>query len=202
VVITTRDVRAREGGQEATLDVEMKGRKGSTSASCTVDGVQTTAGGLEGTVLAASGLDVEVLEAQGVAMPPLSTLTAGGRWKNLLSVRMRPPETMKLPGGLRPIISTVFEKEATVEGEEEVQVAAGKFRALRVNNRTTARSASAAPGQGRAIDSVLWLAPGVGVVKVMTGESVDLELVQVERPRATAAKAAPASAAKRKVRAP
>ena len=200
VVITTRGVTASAGGQEATLDVEVKGRKGSTAATCSADGVQTTAGGLEGTVLAASGLEVEVLETRGVVRPPLSALGTGGSWKNLLSVRMRPPEGMKLPGGLRPVISTVFEKEATVAGEEDVQVAAGTFRALRVNNRTTARSASAPAGGGRAVDSVLYFAPGVGLLKVVTGDSVDLELVRVERPGRPVA--TPARAEGRKVRAP
>jgi hypothetical protein len=186
VRVTTRDVRPSEAGQEAMLDVELKGRKGSTAATCSAQGVQTAAGGLEGTLLAASGMDVEVLQAEGVAVPPPAEMLAGGSWKNSLAVRMRPPENMKLPGGMRPVITTAFEKESTVEGEEEVQVAAGTFRALRVRNRTTARGASASADSGRTIDSVLWFAPGVGLVKVQTGDSVDLELVQVKRPGAVA----------------
>jgi hypothetical protein len=31
---------------------------------------------------------------------------------------------------------------------------------------------------------LIWFAPGVGIIKVSTGESTDLELLKVERPAA------------------
>jgi hypothetical protein len=85
-----------------------------------------------------------------------------------------------------------------VEGEEEVTVAAGTFKALKVRNRTTARASNRAGADpGRSIESTLWFAPGVGLVKIQTGTSVDLELVGVERP-AAAAEAAPVGKKTRK----
>ena len=99
---------------------------------------------------------------------------------------------------MRPVISTTFDKEATVVGEEEVTVAGGTFKALKVKNLTTARSSNRASADpGRSIESFLWFAPGVGLVKIQTGDSVDLELVRVERP-AVAAKAQPGGKKARK----
>jgi hypothetical protein len=91
------------------------------------------------------------------------------------------------------IIATTFDKEATVVGEEEVTVSAGTFKALKVKNITTAR-ASRPGAKGRTVDSFIWFAPGVGIVKVATGDSTDLELLKVERP--APAKKAPAGAKK------
>ena len=201
--ISTRDIRptADGAGLTGTVDVQIKNRQGSTEATCGADGVKTGLGGLEGTLLSASGLDVEVVAADGVAVPPPSRMVKGGSWKNSLSIKMRPPEKAKL-GGLRPVISTTFDKESTVVGEEEVTVAAGTFKALKVSNRTTARSSNRAGADpGRSIESTLWFAPGVGLVKIQTGNSVDLELTEVERP-AAAAQAAPVGKKARKRPAP
>lgn len=57
-------------------------------------------------------------------------------------------------------------------------------------NLTTAR-ASRPGAQGRSIESFIWFAPGVGIVKVATGNSTDLELLKVERPAAVQKAAAP-----------
>ena len=110
-------------------------------------------------------------------------MVPGGTWKNSLSVKMQPPGSKT--GGIRPTIATTFDKEATVVGEEEVTVAAGTFKALKVKNITTARSSSARPGtEGRSMESFLWFAPGVGILKLETNGSTDLELLKVERPEA------------------
>lgn len=197
--ISTRGIQPTPDGAglKGTVEVNIKNRQGSTEATCGADGVKTGLGGLEGTLLSASGLDVEVVAADGVAVPPPARMVKGGSWKNSLSIKMRPPEKAKL-GGMRPVISTTFDKESTVEGEEEVTVAAGTFKALRVKNRTTARSSNRAGADpGRSIESILWFAPGVGLVKIQTGNSVDLELVRVERP-AAAAQAAPVGKKSRK----
>jgi hypothetical protein len=199
VQILTRDVQpvAEGAGLKGTVEVNIKDRKGSTEATCGADGVKTGLGGLEGTLLSASGLDVEVVGASGVAVPPPAQMVPGGSWKNSLSIKMRPPEKAKL-GGMRPVISTTFDKESTVEGEEQVTVEAGTFQALKVKNRTTARSSNRASADpGRSIESTLWFAPGVGLVKIQTGDSVDLELVRVERP-AAAAQAQPKKARAKK----
>ncbi len=201
--ISTRDIQPTDGGAglKGTVDVQIKNRQGSTEATCGPDGVKTGLGGLEGTLLSASGLDVEVVAADGVAVPPPAQMVKGGSWKNSLSIKMRPPEKAKL-GGMRPVISTTFDKESTVEGEEEVTVAGGTFKALKVKNRTTARSSNRAGADpGRSIESTLWFAPGVGLVKIQTGNSVDLELTAVERP-AAAAQAAPVGKKARKRPAP
>ncbi len=179
--LATREVKTTDGGLTSTLAVDMGGKAGSTEATCAADGVRTGVGGLEGTLLSASGMDVEVVSAEGVVVPPASTMVPGGSWKNSLSVKLRPPETAKLPGGIRPVLSSTFDKEATVVGEEEVTVSAGTFKALKVRNITTAR-AGRSEAMSRSLESYIWFAPGVGIVKVTTGNSTDLELIKVERP--------------------
>ena len=79
------------------------------------------------------------------------------------------------------MLSSTFDKEATVVGEEEVTVSAGTFKALKVRNITTAR-AGRSEAMSRSLESYIWFAPGVGIVKVATGNSTDLELIKVERP--------------------
>ena len=168
-------------GLTGTLAVDLGGKAGSTEAFCGAEGVRTGAGGLEGTLLSATGMDIEVVSAEGVVVPAPSAMVPGGTWKNSLSVKLRPPESAKLPGGLRPVLASTFDKEATVVGEEEVTVAAGTFKALKVRNVTTAR-AGRSDALGRSLESYIWFAPGVGIVKVATGNSTDLELLKVERP--------------------
>ncbi len=193
LVLTTKDVRTTPEGQKATLAVDMKGRQGETELTCTAEGVRTGLGGLEGTLLSASGMDVEVVAAEGMAVPAPATMVPGGTWKNSLSVKLQPPSTAKM----RPIISTTFDKEATVVGEEQVQVGAGTFKALKVRNLTTARS-NRQGASGRSIESFIWFAPGVGILKVETAGRTDLELMKVEKPVAVeAAKTVPAPRKKR-----
>lgn len=180
-MLATREVKTTEGGLTSTLAVDMGGKAGSTEATCGADGVRTGVGGLEGTLLSASGMDVEVVSSEGVVVPSATTMVPGGSWKNSLSVKLRPPASAQLPGGLRPVLSSTFDKEATVVGEEEVTVSAGTFKALKVRNITTAR-AGRLDSVGRSLESYIWFAPGVGIVKVATGENTDLELLKVERP--------------------
>jgi hypothetical protein len=199
VQILTRDIQplSADGTLKGTVEVNIKDRHGSTEATCNAEGVKTGLGGLEGTLLSASGLDVEVVTASGVAVPPPAKMVPGGSWKNSISIKMRPPEKAKL-GGLRPVISTTFDKESTVEGTEQITVEGGTFQALKVKNRTTARSSNRTTADpGRSIESTLWFAPGVGLVKIQTGNSVDLELVRVERP-SVAAKTQPGGKKARK----
>lgn len=188
LVLSTKDVTTTPEGQKGTLAVDMKGRHGETEVTCSAEGVRTGLGGLEGTLLSASGMDVEVTAAEGMAVPAPATMVPGGTWKNSLSVKLQPPATAKM----RPIISTTFDKEATVVGEEQVQVGAGTFKALKVRNLTTARSSR--PGAaGRSIESFIWFAPGVGILKVETAGKTDLELMKVDKPVAVkAAKTVPA----------
>ncbi len=178
--LTTREVKSTPEGLTGTLAVDMKGKANSAVITCSADGVRTEVGGLEGTLLAASGMDIEVVAAEGPVVPAPATMVPGGTWKNSLSVKLRPPESVKMPGGLRPVLASTFDKEATVIGEEELTVAAGTFKALKVRNITTARATQA--NVGRSLESFIWFAPGVGIVKVATGESTDLELIAVERP--------------------
>jgi hypothetical protein len=179
MVLSTQDVTPVPEGLKGTVAVKLKNRQGQTEATCTSEGIRTGLGGLEGTLLSASGMDVQVVSAEGVAVPAPSTMVLGGTWKNSLSVKLQPPASKT--GGLRPTIATTFDKEATVVGEEEVTVAAGTFKALKVKNITTARSSR--PGaQGRSMESFIWFAPGVGIIKLETAGSTDLELLKVERP--------------------
>jgi hypothetical protein len=179
MTLSTQGVTSVPEGLKGLLAVELKGKRGETEAFCTSEGVRTALGGLEGTLLSASGMQVEVVSAEGVAVP--SNMAMGSTWRNSLSVKMQPPADSKMGAGM--IIATTFEKEATVIGEEEVTVGAGTFKALKVKNTTTAR-ASRPGSQGRKIDSFIWFAPGVGIIKVSTGDSTDLELLKVERPAA------------------
>ncbi len=189
MVLSTKDVTPVPEGLKGTVAVSLKGRQGQTEATCTSEGVRAGLGGLEGTLLSASGMNVEVVSSEGVAVPSPATMVPGGTWKNSLSVKLQPPGSKT--GGIRPIISTTFDKEATVVGEEEVTVAAGTFKALKGKNITTARSASAQPGSaGRSMESYIWFAPGVGILKLETNGSTDLELLKVERPEAPKAAAA------------
>jgi hypothetical protein len=197
--LATREVKTTPEGLSGTLSVDMKGRSGSTEASCGAEGVRTGLGGLEGTLLSASGMDVEVVATEGMVVPAPAVMVPGGTWKNSLSVKMRPPESAKMPGGMRPVFASTFDKEATVEGEEEVTVAAGTFRALKVRNITTARSGR--PDTGRSLESFIWFAPGVGIIKVATAGNTDLELLKVERP-VTATPAKPAKVKKAAVKKP
>lgn len=189
LTISTHGVASTAEGQTGRLAVDLKGRSGETEAFCTSEGVRTGLGGLEGTLLSASGMQVEVVSAEGVAVPSAAKMVPGSSWRNSLSVKMKPPDSSKMPAGM--VIATTFDKEATVVGEEEVKVEAGTFKALKVKNLTTAR-ASRPGAQGRSIESFIWFAPGVGIVKVSTGGSTDLELLKVERP--ATAKTEPAAA--------
>jgi hypothetical protein len=187
LTISTREVTSTPEGLKGRVAVDLKGRSGETEAFCTSEGVRTGLGGLEGTLLSASGMRVEVVSAEGMAVPPAAQMVPGSSWKNSLSVKLQPPEGSKMPAGM--VLATTFDKQATVVGEEEVTVSAGTFKALKVKNTTTAR-ASRPGAQGRSIESLIWFAPGVGIIKVSTGEATDLELLKVERP--VAAQKAPA----------
>jgi hypothetical protein len=189
MTLSTQGVTAVPEGLKGQMAVELKGKRGETEAFCTSEGVRTGLGGLEGTLLSASGMQVEVVSAEGMLVP--ANMAMGTSWRNSLSVKMQPPASSKMGAGM--IIATTFDKEATVVGEEEVTVGAGTFKALKVKNTTTARATR--PGaQGRKVDSFIWFAPGVGIIKVATGDSTDLELLKVERP--VAAKQAPAAVKK------
>lgn len=184
-LLTTRGVTSSPEGQKATLVVDIKGRHGETEVTCSAEGVSTSLGGLEGALLSTSGMKVEVVAAEGMVVPAPSRMGLGDVWRNSLSVRLQPPESAKL----RPILSTTFDKEATVVGEEEVRVEAGTFKALKVRNVTTARSGRQG-ATGRSIESFVWFAPDVGLIKVETAGRTDLELLRLERP-VEARKAAP-----------
>lgn len=185
LTLSTRDVKSGPEGLRGILAVDLKGRHGEAEATCDAEGIRTGLGGLEGTLLSATGMEVEVLASEGVIVPPVARMRPGQAWRNSLSVRLQPPRTATL----RAIISTTFDREATVVGEEEVRVEGGTFQALKVRNTTTARSSR--QGSGRSIESFIWFAPGVGIVKVETAGKADLELLRLERP-VEARKKAPA----------
>jgi hypothetical protein len=176
-------VEKTEGGVKGTLsiDVKDKDRHGETEASCTAEGIKMAVGGLEGVALAASGLDAKVLSSEGVALPPEEALRKREVWRNAVSVELRPPTQGKLPLKLTPVMRTSLRKEAVVVGEEEVTVGSDTYRALKVKNVTTAQG-GIGPEAARSLESTLWIAPGVGIIKVMTGDHVDLELLDVQRP--------------------
>jgi hypothetical protein len=174
--------------QDGKLDVSYGDKKGQTDATCNQDGVKTGLGGIEATALSATGLDVKVLKSEGVVMPPAESLVEGGSWTNTLTFELRAPKSVNL-GPLSPVMTTTFVKKATVVGVEEVSVAAGTFKAIKVKNLTTA--SAGIPGTERTLESYMWIAPRVGIVKIMTKDSVDLELMQVERAATASRELAP-----------
>ncbi len=177
------------------LEVRIKDRVGQTHAKCTAKGVETELGGIEGMALQASGMDAKVLSSEGLAMPPPDELKSGATWKNKLELELKPPPNVKLLPGMK--IRTAFAKEAKVIAEEDVTTPAGTFHALKLLNKTTASSGGAG-GDERAVESFLWLAPGVGIIKIQTNDSIDLELLKVDRP--AAAEKAPTKKARGKQR--
>ncbi|RKH56177.1 hypothetical protein D7V93_20765 [Corallococcus llansteffanensis] len=194
LVLTTKDVvPAPDGTVKALLAVSLKGRNGQTELTCDAQGVRTGLGGLEGTLLSASGMDVQVVNMEGVAVPAPSVMVMGGTWKNSLSVKLQPPAKK---GGLRPTIATTFDKEATVVGEEEITVQGGTFKALKIKNITTAR-ASRPGSEGRSMESLMWFAPDVGIIKLTTDGETNLELLKVDRPKAKVQPAALKNGAKK-----
>lgn len=164
------------------LEVRYKDRVGKTRAECSAEGVKTEFGGLEGLALQAGGVDAKVLSSEGLLMPPPDQMTNGKSWKNRIEMEVKPPK-------LGITMQTTFAKESIVVGEETVTVEGGTFKALKLLNKTVASSGSV--GMERAIESFMWVAPGVGIIKLQTGNSVDLELLKVKNSGA-AAKAPPA----------
>jgi hypothetical protein len=177
--VSFSDVKKTPQGVKGNLEVSFKEKTGSTEATCSKEGVKTGMGGIEGTALQSSGLDVKVLSSEGVAFPPLDQMTPGRPWTNKLALELKPPKNVKMPGGFSPVITTRFERESEVIGTESVEVAGEKFEALKVKNKTTAGSTTG--GSDRTVESMMWLAPGIGIVKIATGDSVDLELLSIDR---------------------
>ncbi len=167
------------GGLASSLSVKVGERQGATQATCGRDGIRTEAGGLEGVVLKSSGMDVKVLSSEGVVFPPAAAMEPGKPWSNSISVELSPPTQAKLPGQFRPVVTTTFSKESEVVGKETITVEAGTFEALKLKNKTTAQGSKG--GHSRAVESFVWIAPKVGILKIQTGDSTDLELIRVDR---------------------
>lgn len=185
VVVSFSDVNGTGTGQSATLHLSHKEREGSTVARCTPEGILTEMGGLEGAALSMSGMDMKVVASEGVAMPPPAQLSRGAQWMNTLSLELRPPKGSKFAFG---VVKTQFRKESSVEGSERVKVAGRSWDALRVRNRITAMAGS---NGERSMENTMWIAPEVGVLRIQTGDTVDFELVRVDRP-ASAKRGTPA----------
>ena len=76
-----------------------------------------------------------------------------------------------------------FTSPHLVRYNERIRIAGRTWNALRVKNRVTALGGSGSGSEKeRTLESTMWLAPGVGILKIQTGESVDLELLDVTRP--------------------
>lgn len=172
-----RDADAQKA--KLTLVISGNGKTGMTQALCDAKGVGTEAGGLGVLALQSAGMDVKITESQGVILPPLDQVKSGQPWSNRVSVEMSPPASVNLPGGMKPVIRTTFVADASFVAEEKVTTAGGTFDALKIKTRTTAVAGST--GSERSIESFLWFADGIGLVKVMTGDNVDLELTGVKR---------------------
>lgn len=165
--------RPTPASQRGQLEVRYKDRVGKTRAECSADGVKTEFGGLEGLALQAGGVDARVLSSEGPLLPAPDQLTAGKSWKNRIEMEVSPPK-------MGITMQTAIAKESVVVGEETVTVAAGTFKALKLLHKTVASSGSV--GMERAVESFMWVAPNVGIIKLQTGESVDLELLEVKQP--------------------
>jgi hypothetical protein len=114
--------------------------------------------------------DSFVVSEKGLFTTGLSRVGPGGRsWK------IEPPACLlKLPhkaGGSWPYdcpaqAGGLVEVKATrtAHGPEEVVVPAGKYRAIRVEHRGSTN--------GKPSTATFWYAPGVGLVKMVTGDTV------------------------------
>ena len=161
------------GGADASkgqIEVRYKDRVGKANAECSAEGVKTEFGGLEGLALQAGGVDAKILSSEGLLLPPPDQMTPGKSWKNKVAMEVKPPK-------LGITLQTTLAKESIVVGEETITVQAGTFKALKLLNKTVASSGDV--GMERAIESFMWVAPGIGIVKLQTGNSVDLELLKV-----------------------
>lgn len=186
VPVSYSEVKTKDDELTGVLEMVVRGRPGRTEARCTRSGIITGDGGLEGLALRSSSMDITIEKTEGVMLPPPSELTPGKSWRNTFTVKMKPPSSMTESGGLKGafsgalVMSTTITKEATVIGPEKVTTKAGTFDAIKVSNKTIA-SGGKTGGAQRSMESIMWLAPNLGIVKIMTGESVDFELLKVER---------------------
>ena len=174
VKVRMSDVKHEGDSWRARLNLEHKGQKGSTDASCGADGISTMTGGLEAAALRMSGMDVNIVSSEGVLLPAPGGMAPGGEWKNVVALELKPPEGSKIPLGS---VKSTFKREAIVEGPEQIEVAGKTWDALRVKNRVTAMSGTIGE---RTIESTMWLAKDVGILRIQTGETVDFELLGVE----------------------
>jgi len=176
VVVSFSDVTASSSGQSAKLHLNHKERGGETVARCTAQGILTELGGLEGAALSMSGMDVKVVASEGIAMPPPAQMINGAQWANTLSLELRPPKGTSFAFA---VVKTKFRKESSVVGAERVNVAGRSWDALRVRNRLTAMAGT---GGERTVESTMWIAPEVGILKIQTGNSIDFELLRIDAP--------------------
>ena len=179
------EVKVSDDKVTGTIEMTVKGKTGKTEAQCSAVGIMTGHGGLEGLALQSSGMDMTIEKSEGVVLPPPSQMVPGKKWSNAFTVKMRPPKSMTGGGGLKGafsaalVMTTTLTKESVVMGPDKVTVTAGTFDALKVLNKTSALGGDG--GSTRMVESHMWLVPGLGIVKIMTGESVDFELLKVER---------------------
>jgi hypothetical protein len=176
VVVSFSDVNGSGTGQSAKLHVSHKERDGATLARCTAEGIRTELGGLEGAALTMSGMDVKVVASEGIAMPPPALMSRGAQWANTLSLELRPPKGSTFAFAL---VKTNFRKESSVVGAERVNAAGRWWDALRVRNRLTAMAGTSGE---RTVESTMWIAPDVGILRIQTGDTIDFELIRVDRP--------------------
>jgi hypothetical protein len=78
------------------------------------------------------------------------------------------------------VVKTKFRKESSVVGTERVSVAGRSWDALRVRNRLTAMAGTSGE---RTVESTMWIAPEVGILRIQTGQSIDFELIKIDSPR-------------------
>ena len=175
VEVRFSDVQTHGGVLKGTLHLNNKGKDGTTEATCAPDGIHTQLGGIESAALSMSGMDVTVTNSEGVAMPPPAEMVEGKTWSNSLSLELRPPKASRFGIAL---VKTTFKKTSTIEGHEKITVAGKTWDALRVKNLITAMAGTAGE---RTMESTMWLAPGVGILKIQTSDSVDFELLSVAR---------------------
>lgn len=176
------EAKAEGENAQAKLSVKLgnKDKEGTALATCSKEGVTTDSGGMAVVALQSSGLDVKITESSGMLLLAPEAIKSGKSWTNKVSIELSPPTTVKMPLGMKPTIRTTFLAEATWVADEKVTTPAGTFDAIKLRNKTTA--VAGATGSERTMDSFVWFAEGVGLVKIQTGDHVDIELVEIQRP--------------------
>ena len=189
--LTVKVTAVKESGSETHITVEESWRKVavSTELVCTKDGLRVPpqsfffAGepgggvGMELTDLKSTGGDTYAAGKKGLA---------GETYVEFKAQAVRTPAEGS--GATIPPANLEVERKMVVRGRETTESSMGEHKAVKVQVQTTGRAALAAqkdkPFNMPAVDSLLWFAPGVGLVRAETSAGTGWKLTGHKLPGA------------------